>query len=508
MRRTLAVALLTVALVGTGPTTSPAVAGGTARNVVVIMTDDQSIETMRALPRTIELIGDRGVTFESSVVSFPLCCPSRASFLTGRYAHNHGVFANRPPAGYEAFRDVPASLPEALQQRGYRTIHVGKYLNNYGLANEREVPRGWSRWRGLVDPTTYWMHGFKLNVDGRVRTVGDPTVRDPRTYQTDVLARLARTEIERAARAGKPFYLEMMTLAPHGELPFPGQIWQDDPRGAPRHDGMFTKDPAPRGPNFDEADVSDKGRLVASRPRFGQGTLRRIDLLHQNRLRSLVAVDEAVASIVATLEAEDILDETILVFTSDNGFMAGEHRFQYGKFVPYEPSIRVPLLISGPGVAIGQTSTQLASNVDLAPTILDLLDIPSTATFDGRSLADQLADPTRALPRAVLLETYPISATDAQLQELESMLLLEDPDVISYAGIRTDRYLYVEMTDGSVELYDLVNDPYQLNSIAADPSASQLRAILSNLLVMLRTCSGATCRQAEELGVSLIDQTN
>ena len=507
MRRTVAVAVLAVALVGPGAagTRAPAIAGGQARNVIVVMTDDQSIETMAAMPKTKALIGGRGVTFEQAVVSFPLCCPSRATLLTGRFAHNHGVFANRAPAGYEAFRDTPATLPETLQARGYRTIHVGKYLNNYGLADPTEVPRGWSRWRGLVDPSTYWMHGFTLNSDGRLRVVGDPQIADPRTYQTDVLARIATTEITRAARAGKPFYLELMTLAPHGELPYPGQTEAVDPRAAPRHEGLFRGVRAPRTAAFDEVDVSDKGSLVKRRGRFGPGTLRRIDLLYANRREALLSVDDAVASIVETLEAEGIVDDTVIVFTSDNGFMQGEHRFQYGKFVPYEPSIRVPLLIAGPGVAVGVRSPQLVSNVDLAPTILGLLGI-STATgpFDGHDLSGHLADPSTALPRTVLLETYPFGATDQELSELEAMLLLEDPDVVSYAGIRTDRYLYVEMTDGTVELYDLVNDPDQLESIASDPSVSSIRATLSNLLVMLRTCSGVTCREIESLGVSLL----
>ncbi|HEY8584437.1 MAG TPA: sulfatase-like hydrolase/transferase [Capillimicrobium sp.] len=156
-------------------------------NIVVMMTDDQTVADLRAMPLTRALLGDRGVTFSRSFSSYPLCCPARATLLTGQYAHNHDVLGNRPPlGGYGAFRDAGNTLPVWLQRAGYRTAHVGKYLNGYGRDVAATVPPGWDEWYGSVDPTSYMMWGYTLNENGALRTYGSFRDEDPALYQADV----------------------------------------------------------------------------------------------------------------------------------------------------------------------------------------------------------------------------------------------------------------------------------------------------------------------------------
>ena len=214
-------------------------------NIVVVMTDDQTVGEMKALPQVRSLIGDHGVTFNRSYVTTPLCCPARATYLTGQYAHNHKVVTNVPPfGGYPRLKPKDNTLPVWLQRAGYYTAHIGKYLNSY--VRKSGVPPGWSDWHGALDPSTYQMWGYTLNENGRIHTYGEQSVEDPALYQTDVYSRKAAKIINRQAPRAKPFFLSVAPLAPHGErLRQAGQV---DPRPAPRHAGAFATEPLPRPP--------------------------------------------------------------------------------------------------------------------------------------------------------------------------------------------------------------------------------------------------------------------
>ena len=317
-------------------------------NIVVLETDDQTLAELEVMPNTRRVIGDEGVTFDNHFVSFSLCCPSRATFLTGQYSHNNDVRGNRPPEGGYEKLDGANTLPVWLQQAGYYTAHLGKYLNGYGQRDPREIPPGWNEWRGSVDPSTYRFYGYTLNEGGTLTTYCAGA--EPACYQTDVYRDKANEIIRRRAAHPQPFFLWVAFLANHSG----GPRENDDPPNlatplpAPRHKDRFATTPMPLPPSFNEADVSDKPRAIQSRPLL---LPRRIAAIQENwrqRRETLLAVDEAVASIVETLRATRELDRTLILFTSDNGFFHGEHRVALGKVLAYEPSIRVPLLTAAP----------------------------------------------------------------------------------------------------------------------------------------------------------------
>jgi len=444
-------------------------------NVVVIMTDDMNVSALEVMPNVRRLLAGRGTTFVNSVVSYSLCCPSRSTFLTGQYAHNHGVLGNRPPdGGYVKLRGNE-TLPVWLQRAGYHTAHIGKFLNGYGTQRPTEIPPGWSEWYGSVDPSTYRMWGYTLNENGTLRQYGTIGNENPALYQTDVYAGKAAAYVNRKAPAAEPFFLSFAPLAPHAEGARAGMTDERNPRPAPRHRGTLEHITLPKPPNYNELDVADKPTAVRNRPLITPQVEDQIeDVRLRGRLESLLAVDEAVRDIVAALTAAGELDNTLVVFTSDNGWMQGEHRIPSGKVVPYEESIRVPLIISGPGVPAGKRVTTLAANIDLAPTILDAADAPAALPLDGRSLLPiAVQDPGEA--RAIVIETGP--------KERGAW----------YAGLRTPRWKYVEHSTGERELYDLSADPYELTSRHADPAYSATRLALAARLATLRTCRGEAC---------------
>ena len=472
----LLVRLLPLVLIATAAGAAPAAAQQQRPNVVVLVTDDQSLESMSVMPRTRELIGARGVTFTRSFVNFALCCPSRATLFTGRYAHNHGVLGNGPPNGGYGRLDRGNWLPLWLQAAGYRTIHVGKFLNGYGAgATRTEVPLGFNDWHGTVDPTTYRYYDYTVNENGTLVTYG--AAGEQNFYSTDFFARRANELIAAAAPSEQPFFLSVGFLAPHGGAPR-----EDDdpttigtPAVAPRHKDLFATVPLPRPPSFSEADMSDKPAAFRNRRRIGAPAANRLRENYQQRLESLVAVDEAVASILDMLVRTGELDNTLVLFTSDNGFFHGEHRIRTGKTWGYEPAIRVPLLMRGPGVPRGLRLHQLVTNADLAPTILDATGARAGLPQDGRSLLPLIDDPRAEWGRELLL-------TGA------------GNDQPFFSGLRNYRFKYVEHVTGEVELYDLRRDPHELKSLHGDPALARYRAGLHRRLLALQACSGRTCR--------------
>jgi arylsulfatase A-like enzyme len=440
-------------------------------NVVLIMTDDQTVHDLSVMPRTRKALGARGTTFSRSYVSYPLCCPSRATSLTGRYSHNHGVQFNSPPLGGYGKLDKPNTLGVWLQRRGYVTSHIGKFLNGYGQDAPADVPPGWTEWSGSVDPSSYRMWGYTLNENGSLRTYGQPDVEDPALYQADVYRSKAVDFIRRRSGPVKPFYLSVAFLAPHGEItPARGHV---SVRSAPRHRGKFATKPLPRPPSFNEADMTDKPRWMRGRPRLGTGQVRGITRDYRARQESLQAVDEAVDAIVRSLRDTGELKNTYLIFTSDNGHLHGEHRVPSGKILVYEPSSRVPLIIRGPGIRGGRTSRELVANVDLAATVLDVTGAKASLPVDGRSLVPYAKKPARRTRRPILHEAGPFG----------------------YRAVRTSRYLWLESGHGGRELYDRKVDPHELRSRHADPRYKRIRARLHRELRRLARCKGRGCRR-------------
>jgi N-acetylglucosamine-6-sulfatase len=462
-------------------------------NIVLIMDDDQSVNLQQFLTKTNAAIADKGVTFDNSFVNYSLCCPSRSTMLTGQYAHNHGVRGNQlPTGGYSKLAPTLGnSLPVWLQRAGYYTAHIGKFLNGYGTTSpDTEVPPGWNEWYGSLDNPdaftggTYTAYGYTLNENGQVVHYGTtPDAVDPATYQTDVYSQKAADFIRRRAPSRKPFYLSVAPRDPHGEAAS-CNCAGNNPRAAPRYEGKFNGLTAPRDPSFNEANVSDKPSNIKNLPLLNATQIGNVDARYRARAEAVLGVDDLVQNVVGTLKSTGELKNTVLIFTSDNGFFHGEHRVPQGKVRIYEPSIRVPLLIRAPGMPQGVHRRQPVGNVDLAPTILDFAHAKPGRKEDGMSLVSIMRSKRDYPGRAMDLETFftPDTTEDP-----------EDPP-LNYIGVRTDRYLYANYGTGEQELYDLRADPFELQNQAGNPVYAPVQGALQRLLGSESTCAGKTCR--------------
>jgi arylsulfatase A-like enzyme len=442
-------------------------------NILVIMTDDQTAESLRVMRQVRGLLARQGTTFENSFASFPLCCPSRATFLTGQYAHNHHVLGNSFTLGYYQFNQSN-TLPMWLQRAGYATIMVGKYLNGYGKLNPHYVPPGWTDWHGGV---AMGYRDHSLNENGRLRYFAGR----PQDYQTDVYRRTAIAAIRRFGPSPRPFFMWLSFFAPHRGQPrdLDDPVRPGTPSPAPRHRDRFASMPLPADPSFNEVDVADKPAIVRKREILNPEDILGAREAYQQRLESLLAVDEAVKAVVAELARQGELRRTLIIFTSDNGFLEGQHRLLALKQFLYEPSIRVPLIMRGPGVPRDRKRTQLVMNVDLAPTILAAARARPGLPQDGRSLFPLLRDRGLEWGRDVVLERGPTGLARPRL----------------YTAVRTPRFVYAEHVTGERELYDLERDPYQMTSVHDDPAYASIEAELARRLGRERDCVGALCRR-------------
>jgi arylsulfatase A-like enzyme len=460
----LAAVLASVTVVAGG---SPAPDAGAAvrPNIVVILTDDQWFDSMPFMPKTNALVGRVGMTFTNFHVSNPLCCPSRSTYLTGQYSHNHGVESNQPPnGGFGSFHDA-STLATWLDGAGYHTTHIGKYLNGYGNAQNRlYVPPGWDNWLAATRGTQL-LYDYQMNQNGTLVEYGSA----PQDFKTDVFARLAVENIQ--ARAGNgPFFISVSVTAPHNE--FNGDT--QSVRAAPRHEGMFANLPFPAKASFNEADVTDKPLWVQAQPLLSATSQATIAQSWRDKLEGLQSVDDLVASVVNALRVEGVLNDTVIFFTSDNGFQFGEHRIPGGKNRVYEESTRVPLLVRGGPFTGGATRSQVVANIDLAPTIAALAGVTPGLTTDGISLVPYAAKRNFRKNRALLLENSPTNAN-------------------AFDAIRTRRWVYSQLATGEEELYQLTKDPLQLNSQHTRRGYASRKARLATTLGRLETCAGSSC---------------
>jgi arylsulfatase A-like enzyme len=411
------------------------------------------------------LLIEQGTSFENAFTSMSLCCPSRATILTGQYAHTNGIKGNKPPdGGSEVFRDEgleEGTIATHLQEEGYRTAYLGKYLNGYGADNPTYVPPGWDEWYGKLNEQRLYDYG--INENGKEVSYGS----EEGDFYTDVLSGQATDFVRRAAPEDQPFFAYVAPTAPHGPA-----------TPAERHEGAFAGEEAPKPPSFDEEDVSDKPSWRQDTERLSEEEISEIDSYHQKRLESMLAVDEMVGSLVDELGTTGELDNTYIAFTSDNGWLAGVHRFRSGKDRAYEESAHVPLFVRGPGVLAGAEVEKLALNTDFAPTFAELAGTEFDES-DGRSLAPLLHGEEPGVWRSsVLLEGF-VGKGDRV-----------------YEAVRTGTHKYVEYENGEKELYDLANDPYELENVYESADASLVEDLKARLQA-LRDCSADGCREAE-----------
>lgn len=469
---------------------TPAAAASAAPNILVIMTDDQEdTGSMAYMPKVRSLIAEQGITFQNSFANVPLCAPSRASFFTGQAAHNHGIKANSPldDGGWEAFKaKEETALPVWLQQAGYKTALLGKYINRYGqqshwgawlawlgnmfgiefkgetIGNPRDwVPKGWDLWYAFTGSRVRY-YDYAINENGTILDFGDK----PEDYSTDVLSARAVRFILDQKDTTQPFFLYIAPKAAHaeGKRAIP----------APRHAQSFKDVSLPMRAAFDEKDVS---RKAIKAPRVKRPGLDELTGRYHAELQSLQAVDELVEAVVEALKSAGKLDNTVLVYTSDNGFLFGEHRL-IGKTAAYDESIKVPLAISGPGVAKNETRSQLVNTLDVVATIADLAGAKPNQELDGSSLKPLFADSNAPWRGALLLES-PVT----RFERVQNR----------YLGVRTSTQKYIRYEGGFEELFDLAADPDEIKNQAGNPLYASDLGALRDLLEKLKTCAGSNC---------------
>ncbi len=439
-----------------GPSVSPTGSsssrpGGSARggapNIVFILTDDQRWDTLNVMPIVQRDLMAHGVTFTNDFVVNSLCCPSRTTILTGRYSHGTGIYTNLPEAGGFQKFDASSTVATWLHRAGYRTALVGKYLNGYGLPYVSDIPPGWDLWYAKLG-TRY--NRYYVSDQGTAKWFG----KAPADYGTEVLGREAVSFI-RTTPPNQPLFLYFAPNAPH-----------EPATPAPQDAKAFSNIAPWRPPSYDEANVSDKPAWLRNTPLLSSARKAEIDAVRVNMLRSLQDVDRVVGRLVTTLADTGRLKNTLLVFTSDNGYIWGEHRLK-GKETAYDESIRVPLVIRyDPLVRAPRTDARLVANIDFAPTFAGLAGIPAPGV-EGRSLVPLLMGSNAPWRSDFLVEH------------------LKDPHttVPTFCAVRSTQDMFVAYQTGEEELYDLTKDPYELQNRASDPAYASVR---SGLLARLR----------------------
>jgi arylsulfatase A-like enzyme len=458
-----------------GPTAEAAGAArlASAPNVLLITTDDERLGDQAYMPRTNRLIAQQGTTF-TGISPNPLCCPARASILTGQFSQNNGVRSNAGTfGGYDRF-DPTDTLATWLSDAGYTTAFMGKYLNGYTARGAAVPEPGWDFWEPTVAGVYQYLN-FAVLHHGRRVALTD-------TYQTDYFSDLGVRTLNRLTRAPEPFFMWQSYMAPHDTCDAASEpfCW-GMPVSAERHRRLFQNTPldAATEPSFNEADMSDKPPELASHPRYSGARIKRLTMKNQARLRTLQAVDAGVARMIAALARSGELANTLVIFTSDNGISMGQHRL-VNKMYGYEEPLRVPFVMRGPGVPGGKTTRAVATSADIAPTIAALAGVTPTLTVDGRDLtAVAQGAPSWS---TLLIRDGPLKFSDG-------------PEEWLYRGVRTARYTYLEyQTSTTRELYDRRRDAYEVSSVIDDPRYAAVLQELVTRLDVLENCAGASCR--------------
>lgn len=447
-------------------------------NIVLVVTDDLTKRDYFDLGTNLGSFTSGGTFFRNAFVTTTLCCPSRASTLTGLYAHNHRITQHIDPGtGYQQYHAKgydKNDLPAWLRNSGYQTGLVGTYLNKYDARSDGK-PAGWIDWYGANTPTKSW----KLNENGSIRTYPqDPTLPGYKPWE-NVLGDKAIKFVGKAHASGRPFFLWYGTHAPHS----PELV-------VPRDKDRVGTWPALESPSFNERDVSDKPRWVREQPLLSSARRRALKHKRQERLASMLAVSRNLARLKAKLKQTGELSNTYLILTSDNGYHLGQHRLGAGKMTGYEEDMRVPLAISGPDVAAGRAK-HMVLNTDLAPTIAELAGVAPGITPDGRSFASLLPDGRSGIAPDRFRRRFVEENWQGPIPTPTGTKLFPAPTNFAVRGLS---FKYNRYKTGETEYYDLSRDPYEL---ASKRVSGTRKADLDKLRTRLRNCRGAECRSAE-----------
>jgi len=420
------------------------------------------------MPTVRDVLMERGVNFQNGYVTTPLCCPSRASILSGQYAHNHQVYTNRMPlGGAEKFEDSN-SFAIWLHEAGYQTAYFGKYLNGYeDIIPLGYVPPGWDEWNVFLskkvtevedDRNQQYYFNFSMSENGVIVNYSE----SKDNFSTDVITRQALSFIRDSREM--PFFMLVGYYNPHSPY-----LWAD------RHDDQFRvrgefQEESYRSPNFMEEDVSDKPLYLQ---KLDPISVEKIDKPYRQILRSLLSVDDGVASILDALQKTGLSENTILVYFSDNGLTVGNHRLGLAKNCAYDECVRVPFVVYAPDLFDARTDLHLVANIDLASTFAELAGVSVPDYVDGMSLLPLLEDKNTAWRDAILIEHWPTEeGVGARIPE--------------FYAVRTLEWKYVEYSTGATELYDLKNDPHELDNLTISPIYTNIKAELQKKLDELK----------------------
>lgn len=394
-------------------------------NFFIILTDDQRYDTMQYMPKTQEYIFDQGVTFSNGYVSSPLCGPSRANILTGMHTHKNGVLDNKSKLKVGTF-------VEGLHESGYYTGFVGKYLNTW----KGEMRPEYNYWASVFrDDSRYFDSDYNINGEWHWQYPG---------YITDVTRDFVLDFVNQASAQFRPFFLLFSMDAPHGPA---------DP--APEDADKLQDLPPHRPPNFNEEDISDKPNSINWKSPLDEKGIADVEEFRRKQNLTLLSADRAIDAIIQLLKEKDELDNTVIIFLSDNGKHWGEHRLT-SKGSQYQESVLVPFALRYPAlVPEPYTEDRLVASVDIPPTLYDLAELPIPEHFDGKSIVPMLAGENWTRDK-IYIECYPSRG--------------------HWELIHTGRYKYVE-TDGEdniAEFYDLAEDPYELENQIDNPDYAEL----------------------------------
>lgn len=452
-------------------------------NIFMVTVDDMTASDLAYMPNVRRMIGDKGVQLDNGIAPTPICVPSRASVLTGQYAHNHNALGITGRFGGVTSMDERDTLPVWLSRAGYDTYFVGKYLNGYGkgkpgsVGAPKHVPDGWTGWEGSLDPATYDANRSLMNRNGKVVS--------EKGFNSDAFARRAAKVLSAPQRKVRPWYMWLNFVAPH----FSGPREADDPTPFSGKQRMLVRTPAvaPRDRNtFSRLKLeqkpsmlrSDKSKYVlGTRDKWSARGKRALIELRQQRVESLQAVDRAVGSHVRLLERKGMADNTLMVFTSDNGFLVGEHSLK-GKTWFYDESLEVPLVMRGPGIPQGSHNATIVTTADLPVMFAGLAGVTPPSDVDGVDVMDALRT-GETVDRVV-----PVAAWGDHVMA----------DRPLYTGIRVgERWTYARLRNGREEMYDLTGDPYQLRNLARSSAHSGVLATLRTLNRTMAECRTDGC---------------
>jgi arylsulfatase A-like enzyme len=429
-------------------------------NFLFIIVDDMPKSMLEHMPTVLGRIGAEGMVFENFYAAQPLCSPNRATFLTGRYPHNHRLQTNVAAAKtfHESGLDQNTVATDLKSMAGYKTALIGKYLNATGGSERDYVPPGWDRWVSLAsahNPT------ILANIDGTWADTGVSTTGEAR-WLSDHADSFIR------ANEDGPWFCVLSLRAPHGPY-------------TPSADSEHYADDIPlrRTESFGEPDgdggVSDKPKELR-RKALSAARIAKIEATQEGMLEELQDVDREVGRLLDVISSTNQAERTYIIFTSDNGFLLGEHRL-VGKDLPYKEASILPLVVRGPGVAPASKCEAAASMVDVRATLANLAGVAGDVAHDGRSLAALFSGTPATWRQRLLLESPPYK------KNVGWFALFEPP------------HIYVEWSTGAKELYDLAADPAELRSLHA--SRPELVITYSTRLAALKTAQGDALREAE-----------